>query len=442
MQAHQAPERYKLYGGAMGGGKSWWLCAEAIKLCLKFPGNRGYMCRDQLVDFKRSTLVTFETLCPKEFIAKHYREDRIISMWNGSEILYGALGGQDEIERIKSTEFGFFCIDEATETFREMFILLTSRLRWRLPDGSHPDYHGLLASNPEPGWVKEDFVDKRLPDHAFIPALPRDNQHLPKDYVEGLRKNFPKEMAKRYLDGSWDVFEGQVYGEFDRDRHVFSHDLIESEDSRYFDTFRIVDHGYRNPTCWLWISIDFDGRMWVWDEHYEASMTIEEHATRVKEKGPKWFNGLNLGDPTMFSRTMQKGGKAWSPADEYRDNGIIIIKPYSDDGPVSEMSGINLVKQRLKNNALFIHERCENTIREILKYRWKTLKLNAQGTANSPEQPVDKDNHAMDALRYACMFRPVNSTPPKAPEPVNSLHHAIMKHKQQSRMPFFAGWND
>ena len=38
---HGAPEMFKLYGGAMGGGKTFALCAEAFALSCEYPGNRG-----------------------------------------------------------------------------------------------------------------------------------------------------------------------------------------------------------------------------------------------------------------------------------------------------------------------------------------------------------------------------------------------------------------
>ena len=38
---HAAPEKFRLYGGAMGGGKTVALCAEAIALSCDYPGNRG-----------------------------------------------------------------------------------------------------------------------------------------------------------------------------------------------------------------------------------------------------------------------------------------------------------------------------------------------------------------------------------------------------------------
>lgn len=433
---HECGRRYKLYGGAMGGGKSVALCAEAVKLSLKFPGNRGYFCRNQITDFRRSTLVTFEKLCPPELIKAHYRDERIISFRNGSEFTYGGLGGEEDLEKIKSTEFGWFAIDEATETLEDMFLLLTSRLRWTLPDGSNPDYRAFLASNPEPGWVKDRFVDKSMPDHAFIRALPRDNPHLPKDYDAMLRKNWPDEWVKRYLEGSWDVFEGQVYKEFEKRLHVYR----EAEVGEAWDRFRVIDHGYNNPTCCLWIAIDYDGVMWVYDEHYERFMTIEENAVVIKAKHPH-FKGLTLCDPSMFNNTMQKEGKPWSPVDEYRNNGIFCTKPYGEDGWMTEGMGINLVKQRLKGGLLRVHESCVNTVNEFLKYRWRNLKASARGDKNLPEEPVDKDNHAMDCVRMATMWRPASTSVPVPPEPKNTLHYAIMQHKKMLEGPFYAGWN-
>jgi hypothetical protein len=420
----------------MGGGKSVWLNAEAIWQCLRFPGNRGYMCRHHLIDFKRSTLVTFDKVVPRETVLTHRKSDRIIRFVNGSEILYGGLGGEDDLERIKSTEFGFFGIDEATETFAEMFMLLSSRLRWTLPDGSYPQFTGFLASNPEPGWVKDRFVDQRLPDHEFIPALPKDNPHLPKGYDYGLRKDWPEEWTKRYLDGSWDTFSGQIYKEFDRNRHIFGDEL---EISPYYDHFRVIDHGYTNPTCCIWAALDFDGRILVYDEHYQAGLTIAENAAIIKAKYPK-FRGLTLCDPSMTAQHSQRAGKTWSYMDEYRDNKITCIPAQHKDGHMGEGIGINLVKQRFKADSLLIHEKCQNGIREILQYKWRDIKVNTREKSNLPETPVDKDNHFCDTIRYLNMWKPPDAEPPKRPESVSSIGYAIKEHKKQMEMPFFAGW--
>lgn len=432
---HRNPARFRLYGGAVGGAKTWAGCAEAIKHSLKYPGNRGYMCRHTLQDLRRSTLVSFDIICPREFIKNHFRDDRLLEFHNGSQILYGGLGGQEDLEKIKSTEFGWFFIDEASETFEEMFLMLAGRLRWILPNGTRPKYCGFLGSNPEPGWVKDRFIDQQLPDHAFIPALPRDNPYLPPDYDSSLRDMYPDEWVRRYLDGSWDVFEGQIYKEFDRKIHVYANQEV----SPYWEKFRIIDHGYVNPTCCIWAAIDFDGRIWIYREHYERQLTVRENAEIIKSREPG-FKGMTLCDPSMFSNTQQKNGKACSYADDYRESGIVCISPYSDDNWTSEGVGINLVKQRLKDNSLLIHESCKNGISEILKYRWRDLRVTDRAKKAAPEVPIDKDNHFLDSLRYLSVWKPPNSAPPKRPESKKTLHFAIMEHKKMLRQQRFAGW--
>ena len=411
------------------------LSAECIYLCHDFPGNRGYLCRQTFLDLQRSTLETFFNLVPEGIIRKHWRQDKLIEFWNGSEILYGGLGSQEDFERIKSTEFGFFAIDEATEAAEHFFLLLASRLRWKLPDGSYPRFHGLLASNPEPGWVKERFVDQHRKLHIFIKALPKDNSHLPEEYIHTLRGEFPADWVKRYLDGSWDHFEGQVYKEFDRDAHVYRNLQI----GTYWTKIRVIDHGYTNPTCCLFVAADFDGNLWVYDEHYESQLTVEQNAAIIKAKDPH-FKGITLIDPSAFAMTQVAFGKPCSIADEYRKQGIICISPYLKDGRVTEGVGINMVKQRLLNKSLKIHEDCVNGIHEIINLRWRQLRLSTR-TGNESEQPMDKDNHFTDCLRYLSVWSPHGSRPPD-PEPgPETLTYWINKIKHQNKAAKFAGWN-
>ena len=204
---HSAPETYKLYGGAMGGGKTYALCAEAIALSQDYPGNRGYICRHELTSFKRTTFLTLEDLLSKAgLIERHHQTDHYFLLRGGSTIYYGGLGDDiNAIEKLKSMELGWFAIDEASETTEAFFLMLASRLRLKAPGIR---YFGLLASNPDPGWLKHRFIDQHLPDHVFIPALPKDNPRLSPDYVERLKQIFPEEWQARFLEGDWTAFEG------------------------------------------------------------------------------------------------------------------------------------------------------------------------------------------------------------------------------------------
>jgi len=121
--AYKAPETYILYGGAMGGGKSVWLVNYGIELSMRYPGNRGYLCRHELASFKKTTQMTLEEWLDSKLIEQHNKSDHFYKFKNGSMIMYGGLGDDIRaIEKLKSMEIGWFGIDQAEETTENFFL--------------------------------------------------------------------------------------------------------------------------------------------------------------------------------------------------------------------------------------------------------------------------------------------------------------------------------
>ncbi len=207
--AHNSTERYLLYGGALRGGKTVWLCNEAIYLSLRFNGNAGFLCRSVLDDFKRTTLPTLLDYLPAESIIEHNKGERFLRLINGSMIYYGGLGDDQRTrERLGGLELGWFGVDQAEEIRESQFNLLCTRLCLPLK-GIH--YHGYLTANPQPGWLRDKFIDNVEEGYKFIPALPRDNPYLPADYEIEQRKRLPEALVKQLMDGDWDVDQASNY---------------------------------------------------------------------------------------------------------------------------------------------------------------------------------------------------------------------------------------
>lgn len=205
-QAHSAIERFVLYGGAFGGGKTVWLANEAIQLSLDYSGNRGYICRHELPSFRRSVLVELENYLTPDILEQHHQTENYFKLRNGSIIYYGGLGDDKAgMQRLSSMTLGWFGIDQAEETTESHFNMLAGRLRLVLPN---IHYKGLLTCNPAPGWVKQKFIEQQMSDHVFIQSLPKDNPFLPEDYEEKLREIYPEEWVKAMLEGDWSSLEG------------------------------------------------------------------------------------------------------------------------------------------------------------------------------------------------------------------------------------------
>ena len=443
--------RYKLYGGAVGGGKSFALCVEGIRLSLAYPGNKGFMCRNESTSFNKTTLVTLkkviaeiEEITGAKIISQHLTGRKVIWFMNGSSIEYGSLGSPEDHERIKSLEIGWFAIDEASETPFDNFQMLKSRLRWRLPDHDYPPFFGLLASNPEPGWVKDLFVTpsytgEPVENHAFIQALPTDNPHLPSDYVTELRKSNPDSWVKRYLDGSWSAMEGQVWPEFDYNIHVIDAFEVPKEWRR----LRAIDHGQVHPTACLWLCIDCDGNLFVYNEYYSPGV-VSDHCKAINEfsRGEKYIDSFL--SPDCWGKTREKEGKLSSVYDEYVDQGINATRANNEVA-----GGLNRVGEFMKINpdrihpitgkkgspSLFIFRNCRNLIKEIPEYIWKLSRTEEKGK----EQPKKVRDDAVDALRYGIMSRPSPTKSRINEAPLGSFNHYMKQMKSNSKKPLLMG---
>jgi len=198
-----------LFSGAFGAGKSIALCAKALRLSLDYPGNFGYICRKVRSTIGLSTLKTFlDLVCPQELIANYNKSEGLITLTNGSQLLFGGLDDYLKLGSLGAGGIGFVAIDEAIETIEDDWQMLEGRLR--LPDVPHQIF---AATNPGPPSHYLYRMFFREGKGSVYQASTFDNPALPEDYrarmaeLEGIYKD-------RYVLGLWRGLEGLVYSSF------------------------------------------------------------------------------------------------------------------------------------------------------------------------------------------------------------------------------------
>jgi phage terminase large subunit-like protein len=182
-----------------------------------------------------------------------------------------------------------------------------------------------------------------------------------------------------------------------------------------------MDHGFNNPTAWLWGAVDSDGRVFIYDEHYESGKIVAYHAQKVIETNRA--HGIepaySVGDPSIRNVDPLTGTSVQL---EYIEHGVPILIGNND-----VHAGVNRVAKYLigrdeENPNLYITRNCVNLLYEIQRYRWSVWATKkAQFEKNKKEEPHKKDDHACDALRYLIASRPEMDSGEEVPEPIGNI---------------------
>lgn len=424
--------KYPLYGGAKGGGKSYILRWALIRKLLRWAkqGHKnvrvGLFCEDY-VSLKDRQITKIQKEFPSWLgrLTEHFVEGMsfIVNPEFGGGVI--ALRNLDEVSKYASSEFAIAAVDELTKNKREVFDQFRSIVRW--PGINDTGIWG--ATNPgEIGhlWVKKLWIDRQFsPDDPpkeqfkFIKSLPTDNPHNAQSYLEEL-KNLPERLRKAYYEGNWDIFEGQFFTEWDKERHVVPPFPI----PKSFKRFRAYDHGRTNPACCKWYALDYDGRLWVYKELYVQGLNVDQIATKIIEMSAGETYEYSVADPAIFANmgfVDKSGGQ--TIAEVFARRGIMFM-PASN----RRVDGWNLMHQYLhwdefKPPKLMYFSTCVDSIRTIPALIHDHIK---------PEDVDTKgEDHAADVDRYMLMSLHERQTM----KPLTEIEKKLLQNKEGNASP-------
>ena len=227
----------------------------------------------------------------------------------------------------------------------------------------------------------------------------------------------PAKLRAAWLEGRWDVYEGQFFEEFaDDDRHYAdrrnTHVIEPFEVPESWQIYRSFDFGYAKPFSVGWWAVDYEGRLYRILELYGCT---EDPNTGVKwepgkifaevariEREHRWLKGKNIlgvADPSIWD-----GSRGVSVADQAAKAGI-----YFTPGINDRISGWMQVHYRLAFDGngvpmMYVFRNCKAFIR--------TMPILMYSETRPEDLDTEGEDHVADEVRYMCMARPIKPVMP------------------------------
>lgn len=365
-------DRYEIYYGGAGSGKSHFITQKLLLKCLA-EKRKLLVIRKVGRTIKDSVFQLFLDILAQFRLTSYCSINRTtftIELPNSSIILFKGL---DDSEKIKSiTAITDIWVEEATELTQDDFTQLDLRLR-----AKQPHLQFLLSFNPvsKTNWCFRYWFAGEPPTGTFIlKTTYRDNHFLPAEYVASL------EAMKQTNPTYYRIY---ALGEFcSLDRLIYTNWRIKTAEDNVCGQILIgLDFGYINDPTSLVISYldEENKRIYIEDEYYKVGMLNNEIADLIQYK--------NLQKEVIIADSAEQ-----KSIEEIKRAGVPRIRP-ATKGQGSVLQGI----QKLQQYQLIVNPACRNTIVELENYSWKRDKA----TNEYVNEPQDSYNHALDSLRYS-----------------------------------------
>lgn len=387
--------------GGKGSKKSTTTAINLIYRLMRYPDSNLLVVRAVMNTHRDSTFAQLKWAQNKLGVS-HLWQNNVSPMEmtyipTGQKIIFR---GFDDVLKLASTTVskGYLCwvwIEEAYEIESEADF---DKLDLSVPRGELGP--GLfkqttLTFNPwsEKHWLKKRFFDtpsKQVKTYCTNYLI---NEFLTEDDIrtfEDMKKRSQRQYEVAGL-GHWGIAEGLVYDNWEVLK--FDPDTLgkESNTEWQYRAFFGLDYGYTNdPTAFIaYYANPITKEIYIFDEHYEKKMLNSDIARMIRAKGyAKERIRADAAEPKSNDDLIRLGLSRITPSVKGKD---------------SVINGINAILEY----KIFVHPRCENTIAELSSYVWKKDRDD-----NGVNQPEDRNNHLMDALRYAFydvrFFRPLS----------------------------------
>lgn len=204
-----------------GGGKTWSAARKAVQLALLNPGCDGIVTEPTIPLLVKVMFPELEKALREAGLRfKFNKQDKIFYVRIKGQVTRILCDSMENYTRLIGVNAAWILSDEFDTSKADIAMEAYRKLLGRLRAGRVRQY--VIVSTPEgfrAMWqifVKEMDGQKRL-----IKAKTTDNTHLPADYIDTLRSQYPGPLIEAYINGEFvNLTSGAVYSQFSRtDNH-------------------------------------------------------------------------------------------------------------------------------------------------------------------------------------------------------------------------------
>jgi len=278
--------------------------------------------------------------------------------------------GADDEQKLRGAKRDILYCNEANELqYKTEWRQLLFRTQYKIFLDFNPDDENIWINTK---LEKERRLEKK--DVEVIVSTYKDNTFLSKELVKEIEylQETDKEFWKIYGLGEYGNIKGLIY------ENVKTIDKIP-------DNAKLVCHGLdfgfsQDPTACIAV-YRHDNKLYLRQVIYSTELTNDDIHTALKDKGLDRRDEVicDSAEPKSIQELYNLGTNA-KPAKKGKD---------------SISNGINI----LKRFEIYVEDSSVDLMTEFRLYKWATNK-----NGDSLNKPVDKYNHAMDAIRYVALI--------------------------------------
>ena len=366
--------RHLMIMGSAGSGKTIFACTKVILYALEYPNARIGVFRQTLPSLRETAWREIIELLDKYNIEyKENKSNGLVTLSNGSTISFTPV---DDEKKLRSLNLDFVYIEQCEEITEEAFIELDLRIRNEVSK----QYGGQMLIVVQPSskshWLYRLFYQEKANDEDYkkVHFSYLENPFLPVEQAkvyEGLKEtNYERYLT--HTKGEW----------ISSSKQIFTSNWDVGFDRRFFNYYvGGVDFGWNNPACFLLCGV-YDDEFYILGEVYRAEMKTSEFLSRIHELLD--MHDLRLSDIDAVYCDSADPEKI----QEFCDYGLNSYPSVKD---------VTAKIDTTRSTRIHIAPSCVNLIREMPQYEWKKNK-----DGELLEEPVKKNDHAVDALCYAC----------------------------------------